>query len=578
MIKKVTVRYLKRFAEQEFDLSDHVILAGPNNSGKTTLLQAVMIWNMAMRLWMEKRGPETGSKAKLRTGVPISRRDFTALPLREMNLLWTDTSTALKKVELQEGQKLGQPRVMSITLHGVDGSESWESTFEFRYTSSEQINVKPAGEADSAVPLAARGLQVVHVPPFSGIGAEETGYDLPYQNLLIGQGKAGDILRNLILEVFKKTRYDPADDAWPELCKHIREIFHFELLPPEYEGKPFILCEYLPGIARRGQGKGGLSTLDIASAGSGFHQVLLLLSFFYARPATVLLLDEPDAHLHVILQKQIYDRLRLIASQRKCQLLIATHSEILIDGTSPDRILSFYREPHLLLDNPERDQVREAIRRLPSTDILLAEEAGGVLYLEGETDFNLLMAWAKILDHPLHEWLSQSPFWHSNQGRDPREARGHFFALRAIRDSIKGILLLDGDNRAMPDHDLTANGLTISRWQRYEVENYLLVPDALLRFIGRQSLPLFEDAARKHLADEIPPAAYRTPLSEHDYLTNTPASKTLLPGLFAAASMSIKKKEYYLIAAQMLKDEVHPEVRDKLDEIASALGVVAQEN
>lgn len=573
IIKKVIVRYLKRFEEQEFDLADHVILAGPNNSGKTTLLQAIMIWNMALRLWLEKRGPESGSKAKQRTGVPVSRRDFTAVPLREMSLLWTGTSTGLKKHELDKEQKLGQPRVLSITLQDVDGSQSWESTFEFRYTSSEQITVKPAGNSDIPVPLAARDIKVVHIPPFSGIGPEETGYDLPYQNLLIGQGKAGDILRNIVLEVYKKSKADPEDHGWSELCDHIREIFRFKLLPPKYEGTPYILSEYLPSIPRNGHGKDGLCALDIASAGSGFHQVILLLAFFYARPATVLLLDEPDAHLHVILQKQIYDRLRLIASERKCQLVIATHSEILIDGTSPDQILSFYRAPHLLLDDTERDQIREAIKRLPATDIMLAEEAGGVLYVESESDFNLLRAWARVLQHSLHEWMIRNPFWHSNQGRNPAEAKGHFFALRAIRKDISGILLLDGDNRGIKDHDLSADGLTIRRWKRYDVENYLIHPGALLRFISKRVGELFEEPARKYMQDEMPPAAYRDPLSDHDYLVRTPASKTLLPGLFAAASMSLKKVEYYLVAEQMEAREVHPEVRTSLDAIASTLGV-----
>ncbi len=265
-------------------------------------------------------------------------------------------------------------------------------------------------------------LKIIYVPPFSGIGAEETGYDVPYQNLLIGQGKAGDILRNMLLEVYIKSQDNPDDDVWETLCSHIREIFRFELLPPEYEGRPYILCEYLPGIPRKTRGKDSLYALDIASGGSGFHQVLLLLAFFYARPASVLLLDEPDAHLHVILQKQIYDRLRLIASERKCQLIVATHSEILIDGTNPEQILSFFREPHLLLNDTERDQIREAIKRLPATDIMLAEDADGVLYVEGESDFNLLRAWARILEHPVYEWMTQTPFWHSNQGRNPAEA------------------------------------------------------------------------------------------------------------------------------------------------------------
>lgn len=573
MITKVIVHYLKKFESQEFVLSDHVILAGPNNSGKTTLLQAIMIWNTAMRLWMEKRGPETRSKAKERTGVPISRKDFTAVPLREMNLLWHNTSTGLKKHELQEGQKLGQHRVLSVTLEGKTDSGTWSSTFEFRYASSEQVTVKPASNKDTLVPLPARDLQVVHVPPFSGIGAEETGYDVPYQNLLIGQGKAGDILRNMLLEVYKKSQDNSEDDGWNSLCAHIREIFQFKLLSPEYEGRPYILCEYLPGIPRKKHGKDGLCALDIASGGSGFHQVLLLLAFFYARPASVLLLDEPDAHLHVILQKQIYDRLRLIASERKCQLIVATHSEILIDSTNPEQILSFYPKPHLLLNDTERDQIREAIKRLPATDIMLAEEAGGVLYVEGESDFNLLRAWARILEHPLYDWMRRKPFWHSNQGRNPAEAKDHFFALRAIRGDINGYLLLDGDNRDMPDHELAADGLTIQRWKRYEVENYLLHPEALLRFVNQAAGPLFVEEAQKYLTDKLSPAAYRDPLSDDDYLTRTPASKMLLPGLFSAASRNIKKAEFYLVAEQMRADEIHPEVKAILDSIAETLGV-----
>lgn len=568
MIKKVIVNYLKRFESQEFVLSDHIILAGPNNSGKTTLLQAIVIWNTAMRLWMEKRGPDTGSKAKERTGVPISRKDFTAVPLREMNLLWHNTSTGLKKHELQEGQKLGQPRVLSVALEGVTNGEVWSSTFEYRYTSSEQITVKLA--SDSGMPMS--DLNVVHVPPFSGIGSEETGYDVPYQNLLIGQGKAGDILRNMLLEVYRKSQ-DPENDSWDSLCTHIREIFQFELLPPQYEGRPYILCEYLPGIPRRNHGKDGLCALDIASAGSGFHQVVLLLAFFYARPTSVLLLDEPDAHLHVILQKQIYDRLRLIASQRKCQLIVATHSEILIDGTSPEQILSFYRKPHLLLNNTERDQVREALKRLPAMDIMLAEEAGGVLYVESESDFNLLRAWAKVLEHPIHQWMMRRPFCHPNQGRNPTEARGHFFALRAIQEDITGFLLLDGDNRNKPEHELVAEGLTIQRWKRYEIENYLLHPESLVRFVRERTGPIFAQSARNYLMDRLSPAAFRNPLSDDDYLISTPASKTLLPGLFSEVSIDIKKAEFYLIAEQMQREEIHHEVIDILDGIAETPGI-----
>lgn len=562
MITKVTVRYFKRFEAEEFNLSDHVILAGPNNSGKTSLLQAIVVWNLALQRWTEKRGPGSGSKAKQRTGAPLTRKDFTALPLREMDLLWTGTDTALKKNECSPEQKPGQHRVLTICVEACKGNTSWELAFEFRRMSTELVYVRPAPEHLEQVSRAASEINVVHVPPFSGIGSEETRYDRPYQDLLIGQGKPGDILRNLLLEVYQSSD----ETAWKSLCRQIEEVFGYRLKSPTYEGIPYILCEYLTGIPEGGR-RNKLTRLDIASAGSGFHQVLLLLGFFYARPATVLLMDEPDSHQHIILQKQIYDMLRSIATRRRCQLIIATHAEVLIDSTSPEQILSFYKEPHLLISDVDRDQVREALKRLTATDILLAERSEGVLYLEDKTDYDLLNAWARALKHRLASWFATNPFWHSNQGRHPREARGHFFALRAIRPRIKGILLLDGDNRGLPDREVSADGLVIERWERYEIESYLVHPDALYRFIESQG-PLFVPPAEKYLRDQLPPAVYRKPLDTDDFLRATPASKTLLPGLFRAASLSITKSEYYLVAEQMQSSEIPSEVESKLDLIA----------
>lgn len=562
MITKVTVHNFKQFEHEEFDLREHIILAGPNNSGKTTLLQAIKVWHLAFQKWTAERG--LSSQAKKRSGVPVTRKDFTVLPLREMNLLWKDCSVSMKKDE-SEG-KPGYPRVMKISMEGKTQTASWELTFEFRYQSSEQIYVKPAQEHLESLPAALKDFGVVHVPPFSGIGAEETRYDRPYQDMLIGQGKAGDILRNLLLEIYK------IDDksAWAALSKEIETIFGYTLSPPEYEGKPFILCEYIPGMPE-GKGKDKHPKLDIASAGSGFHQVLLIFAFFYARPATVLLLDEPDAHLHIILQKQIYDRLRQIAADKACQLVIATHSEVLINSTSPEMILSMYGQPHCLIHDTERQQVAEALKRLTAIDVLLSEQSPGILYVESETDFNLLKAWAEVLEHPLYEWFIRKPFWHSMKGRQPKEARGHFFALQAIKQNIRGYMLLDGDNREIPDHEVAADELVVGRWRRYESENYLVHPTALLRFAEHHIGPLFLRAAEDYLRDQLPPAVYRAPHEHHDYLESTPASKTLLPELFRKIDMPLGKSEYYLIAAQMRKDELCGEIREKLDAIHRAL-------
>lgn len=567
MITKITTRYFKRFDEQEFPLETLTMLAGPNNSGKSTLLQAVMVWSLAMQKWWEKKGPGSGSKSKDRTGAPVTRQEFTALPLPSMDQLWSDTHTSLRK---DEG-KQGSPRPLVISLHGVDqAGAAWRFGFEFRYNGPEQIHVKPVAEDLPHLEAARSFVSVVYVPPFSGIGVNETRHDRPYQDMLIGQGKAGDILRNLLLEVSESED----SSRWDTLEQVVEDVFGYRILRPVYQGMPFITCQYLRGLPP-GRGRSGYPPLDISTTGSGFHQVLLILAFMLARPSSLILLDEPDAHLHVLLQKELYDILRGLCRDTNGQLVIATHSEVLIDNTSPRQILSFYREPHPLVSTVDRDQLREALKRVSSLELLLLENSHGILYLEGSTDFDLLKAWAAVLDHPLKDWFANLPFWQNNKGRDPKEARAHFFALKAVKPDINGVLLLDGDNRSLPDRELKADGLTILRWDRYEAESYLLHPASLERYLNQAKGPLFVKPALDYLKEQMPPAFFNNPLETSNFLRAEPASKTLLPELLKRAEISLPKSDFFLLARQMHAEEIPDEVGEMLTRIQNVIQNIA---
>jgi predicted ATPase len=564
MITKVKLQYFKRFPDETFILDNTIVLAGPNNSGKTTLLQAISAWNLALQRWFAEH-PDS-STASQRTGVPISRQDFTAIPLREMNLLWSDRATAFSKEE-KPGIKPGTPKPAAISIYGKEpDNKEWDLTVTLRYANKELVYIKLTDAELNPrvdVPPPLKELKIVHVPPFSGIGAEETGLQPGYQNRLVGQGKPGDILRNLLLEVFN-TRY------WQTLTDDVKELFDYELLEPTYQEStdPFIRVEYRdPGSKTR-------KPLDIASAGSGFHQVLTLLGFFYAREASILLLDEPDAHQHVILQRQVYDRLREAARKRNCQLIVSTHSEIIIEDTAPEQILSFYGYPHRLDVDTQRNQVREALKRLLSLDILAAESKRNILYVEDESDFKILREFARILNHKMKAFFDD-PFYYAIHGRDVREARAHLFGLKSVRSDIKGVLLLDGDNRGLPDHEISADHLTVLRWQRYEIENYLFYPESIYRFVDSPEQNLFskyrKDKAKKYLQRHLAPGALEDPFGDDSYLMSVPHSKKLLPDMLEESEVKLAKKDYYLIAAQMEKEEIHPEVIEKLDKMAEVL-------
>lgn len=133
-------------------------------------------------------------------------------------------------------------------------------------------------------------------------------------------------------------------------------------------------------------------------------------------------------------------------------------------------------------------------------------------------------------------------------------------------------MILDGDNRSLPDREVSTEELHILRWTRYKAENYLVHPEALARFVKSASLDLFSESTAKQglefLKEQLPPTVYNNPLDEHDYLIATAASKKILPGFFKAAEVRLAKNEYYQIASQMLKNEIPNEVIEKLNSIA----------
>ena len=477
-----------------------------------------------------------------------------------MNLLWED-----RKVTGSQGMS-GTRRLIEIVIEGHTNEEAWTCGIELQYTNPELAYARPKGakELDSKTirsfpPEAAKVLNVVHIPPLSGIERDEPRRDRGMQNLPVGQGRPGEILRNLLLEISERGRAE----HWQALAEHIRDLFQINLLKPAYSpAQPYIVCEYRESNHTR--------PLDLSNAGSGTLQVLLLLAFLYARPATVILLDEPDAHQHVILQKQVYGLIRKVANDRGGQVIIATHSEVILDATTPDRVLGFLGEaPRSLASETERNRLREALKRITTTDLLLGQDVDGVLYVESETDEKILTEWARILNHPAQKFFKR-PFVHWLGGRSLHEAKSHFFAMQAAFPAIHGVCLLDGDNRDEPDEETTNAELLVLRWRRYEIENYLLQPEAIKRFLN---FPLMQFKIDEAFWKQVP---LGTDLfGDHVSLGRIKASDEFLIPLLNNVEKNTPKRDLYLLATIMHKDEIHPEICEKLDSISRSLNLAS---
>ena len=88
-------------------------------------------------------------------------------------------------------------------------------------------------------------------------------------------------------------------------------------------------------------------TFDLSASGRGLQQTLLILAYMHVNPGAVILLDEPDAHLEVLRQRQIYGLINEVASESGTQIVAASHSEALLnEAAGKDLVIAFVGKPH----------------------------------------------------------------------------------------------------------------------------------------------------------------------------------------------------------------------------------------
>ena len=97
--------------------------------------------------------------------------------------------------------------------------------------------------------------------------------------------------------------------------------------------------------------------------------------------------------------------------------------------------------PRRLASGDELKKLRQAVTVLQQSDLVAALSTPGILYLEGYTDLNLLREWARILDHPLRDYLNQTPFWRGKQHPVRPDAAeippGEHFAARFLGQTFE---------------------------------------------------------------------------------------------------------------------------------------------
>ena len=570
MLDRLILRNFKRFSDVAIELGQAVVFVGPNNAGKTSALQALALWELGVRRWSEKRGGK--APPRKRSGVTINRRDLVALPVPETNLLWRDLH--VREVSRGNGKQKTQNIRVEIEVHGVHQGARWSNGLEFDYANAESIYCRPLGWASGGgseqdpIGDAAQSVRTAYLPPMAGLIANELRLDSGAVQVRLGEGRTAEVLRNLC---FSLSSREEEPSLWQSLEERMRDLFGITLHRPIY-------------VSERGELSMTYTdprsvTLDLSAAGRGLQQTLLLLAFLLDNPGCVLLLDEPDAHLEILRQQQIYNTLTEVASQSSSQIIAASHSEVILnEAADRDVVVAFVGKPHRIDDRGS--QLLKSLKSIGFDHYLRAEETGWVLYMEGATDLAVLRAFAKTLGHPAAEAL-QRPFIHYILNQ-PKKAYDHFNGLREAKPDLVGLVVVDRLEREFSGSDL----LPVLQWQRREIENYLFFPDVLQAFAARLASeraagPLFEsveaerfrNVMRLCLEDRVPPAALRDPADRwwRDVKASDDVLDPVFESFFAQLDLPnlMRKSDYHRLAELVATDDIDPEITLVLDQMVN---------
>lgn len=583
MIKRVELKKFKRFNDKSVDLLDGMTLVvGGNNSGKSTILHALAVWEFCKTVLVYEKSPKSILQGFNGDGYGISIDDFTPINIPSFRYLWTNlkiTSNYSLTIDCFWDDEAGVEKHLRIALA----------------LNQERLFIK---NQESTIQEGDYIPRVAYLPTFAGIGSKEEWHSAALRNRYVGQGLAGAVLRNQIMEFYlANSKYrESHKNAKGRLSKadlrHLREKDPFELLqqvifsifkgvlyPKDFnpEFHTHVRVNFRKGeiVNKRFKPFVGYMERDIMVEGSGFLQWLSVYTFALSPNVDTLLLDEPDAHLHCSLQGELFGHLEAIASKMHKQVLVATHSSEVIKTTDFKKILFIDGlSIHYLGAEETKVRLLSGLGTEYFPKLSQIESAKRLLFVENESDANIL----KEFCNKYSVWPSNLAVWPLANKHTDRKVL--FLYLKDQIPNLKCLSLSDRDNgnynditqdlklAGMPDLN-EAGGLRYRTWRRWEMESYLFCKPAMIRLVMAKNPGLSEPDATMRFDNAVAgiglvyPADYKQSNKSlsNGRLFDADAKEILYP---VCNALGIDKFE---IAKEMHADEIFDDVRTLIDEI-----------
>jgi AAA15 family ATPase/GTPase len=570
MITQVTIQNFKKLDKVTFPLSQSVVLIGPNNAGKSTIFQALCLWEIGVTNFIQA---SIRNDLNRQGAVSINRKDLMNSPIADARFLWRN-----KQVTEKSKNGAVEHIRLIVELSGEDDGKNWSCKAEFTFSNTESIACKVVtGLAQyQRIIKNGRGVHFGFLQPMSGLATEEDLLTPGAVDRRLGEGRTAEVLRNICYSILYPENRSQAQDFsnmnWRKLKDAIKKMFGALLHEPIYiRATGLLQLEYTENGIR----------YDISSGGRGFQQTLLLLAYMYAHPGTTLLLDEPDAHLEVIRQREAFQLINAVANETQSQLIIASHSEVVLDEAADASNIIAVIDSQAIELNPAQKRRQVSYLKKALTDIgwekyYLARLKGHILFLEGSTDLEMLKKFCEKVNPKALSFFERANVQYTANNL-PNTAVNNFYALKEFIPDLKGFALFDNLDRQLP-----TTPLVIQCWKRREFENYFAQPEVLIRHASLLNIkhPSFTSSYLKQTMEAVI-IENTTPIALRDlnnsFWSNNKLSDDWLDVIFPefykriGLPQNFYKRDYYQLISLLEPEEIDSEVFEKIEAIMSIL-------
>jgi predicted ATPase len=239
---------------------------------------------------------------------------------------------------------------------------------------------------------------------------------------------------------------------------------------------------------------------DISWMGHGL-QMWLQTMWFLARCKgyETVILDEPDVYMHADLQRKLIRFLR----DRHPQVIIATHSVEIMAEVDPEEVLVVdkdKREAKFAADLPEVQQIISQIGGIHNLQLARMVSSKRCIFVEGD-DLGILKRFQNTIFPDSEYPIDGLPHLSIGGWGGWNYVIGSSMWVQSTMQDVSKYCLFDRDYH--PKEQIQARlleadkkGIRLKIWNKKEIENYLLVPSAISRLLGKLG------RGRKHYPDE----------------------------------------------------------------------------